>query len=194
MAQYYGPVSVPISSWSAFKNATLGNWYDVDRAYGAQCVDYFKLLNYNLGYPLPYAETGTFGYAYEMWTDPVSRAFNASDKYDYVTNYRALRRGDMIILNANPNSAYGHNAIVDSDPIINPPEMAAGTYYYLVGQNQELPSATQGHEVTRNLFRVDQYFLGAFRLKAWNQGPSPITRRSHFPWYMITRKKLTKRK
>lgn len=39
MAEYTGPVKVDVSSYEAFREATLGNWYDVDGVYGAQCVD-----------------------------------------------------------------------------------------------------------------------------------------------------------
>lgn len=196
MAQYNGPVTVDISSWAAFKNATMGNGYNVDYAYGDQCVDYFKLLNYNLGYPFPYAETGTLGYAYEMWTDPVSKAFNQGTEYDLVTNINDLQIGDMVILGPSSVSEYGHNAIIDSGLITNPSGLT-GVYAYMVGQNQVNPNPTTGHEVTRTLLNVGG-FLGAYRLRRWNQTPPTppiiIHKKTHFPWYLVTRKKLAKRR
>ena len=84
MANYWGPQTVDITSYDTFRNAILNNCYDLDGAFGAQCVDLFKLLNYNVGYPSPYANTGPDGYAYEMWSDATARAWNASDKYDLI--------------------------------------------------------------------------------------------------------------
>lgn len=192
MSQYHGVVQVDVSSWQAFKNATMGNWYDVDGLYGAQCVDYFKLLNYNFGYPLPYADTGTFGTAEGLWADPVARAFNKGSTYNLITRLSDLQIGDMVILGSSTGlGSSGHNGVLDSNLIVNPPG-TTGIFAYLVGQNQVDPNPVTGHEVTRTLINMST-FLGAFRAIPWNSTPpiNPVNSKK-FPWFMITRKKLVK--
>lgn len=193
MTQYNGTVHVDTSSWEKFKAETLGNGYNVDGVFGNQCVDYMKLLSYNLGIVYPYVKTGSLGYAYEIWTDPVSRAFNKGDEYDLITSIAELKVGDMVILGASSAlGEYGHNGILDSKPVVNPVG-TTGVFAYLVGQNQVDPNPTTGHPVTRTYIRLDS-FLGAFRVKKWQTTPTPTlsAKAQHFPWYMVTHKKQLK--
>ena len=183
MAYYYGPTTVDISSYSAFKDAVLGNGWDVDGLYGAQCVVAFMLINYNLGYPSPYAWAGPLGYSYEMWTDTTARARNASDKYDLVYNLSDVQVGDMIVFDSSVGGGYGHNAFAD--------EVYTGQQYIqCLGQNQYGPSFPTGGACF-NVYGISaSAFLGAFRLKQWHSGPQPEPglERGHFPWFLIARK------
>lgn len=198
MAEYTGPVKVDVSSYEAFREATLGNWYDVDGVYGAQCVDYFKLLNYNIGYPSPYAETGPDGYSSEMWSDETSRIWNATGGsstyyYDLITSLEDVKQGDMIILAGAP----GHNAIATTD-YSEHTTVSGRRYMILLGQNQVTPSSTYGHAVTETNLSVES-FIGAFRLKAWQGAtptPTPLDVRRNktsFPWALYARKLRSKR-
>lgn len=196
MAEYTGPVKVDVSSYTAFRNATLGNWYDVDGVYGAQCVDYFKLLNYNIGYSSPYAKTdGVTGYSTTMWTDTTARAWNqtggtSTDYYELITSLEDVKQGDMMIM----TTAYasGHNAIATTD-YSEHTEVDGKIYMVLLGQNQVVPDAKKGEKVTEATVNVSG-FLGAFRLKAWqgsSPSPTPVTvirNETSFPWVLYSNK------
>ena len=186
MTYYYGPQTIDITSYDAFKNAVNGNGYDVDGSYGAQCVDAFMLLNYNLGYSAPYASTGGTGYAYGMWTVDSARTWNASDKYDLIYDKTQIKRGDMIVFAASyyyPTT--GHNAFADED-YTNPSSIR------VLGQNQlygaSFPTGGKCFNVEYTV--LDTLFLGAFRLKQWQQPTPPVKKEAKhkFPWFIYTQK------
>lgn len=188
MAYYYGPQTIDITSYDTFRNAVLGNGYDVDYSYGAQCVDAFMLLNYNLGYVPPYASTGNTGYAYGMWTVESARIWNASDKYDLIYDKTQIKRGDMIVFSASyyyPTT--GHNAFADENYRPNDPD-----HINVLGQNQlfgaSFPTGGKCFNVEETI--LGSLFLGAFRLRQWQQPtpPGPTVRRGKFPWYLVARK------
>ena len=183
MAYYYGPTTVDITSYDTFKAATNGNGWDVDGLYGAQCVDAFMLINYNLGYPAPYAWAGPLGYSYEMWTEPTARARNASDKYDLIYNLSEVKRGDMIVFSSAVGGGYGHNAFADEN-------YNGQAYIQCLGQNQfGAPFPTGG--ACFNVYGIlSSAFLGAFRLKQWQQPtpPTPTTKKHKFPWFIYVNK------
>jgi hypothetical protein len=158
---------VNISSYTAFKNAIMGNGYDVDEVNGYQCVDLAKLLAGNAGRAYPYWKSEPDGYAYEGWTNTSSREYNKGNLFTLVYNKSDVKTGDLVVLNNTSSNPYGHIAFADSD------WDSSTTSAYLVGQNQENPSPTQGHVTTRTLVNVTT-FLGAFRFIAW-QEPTPPT-------------------
>jgi hypothetical protein len=170
-------ISVDISSYDAFRSATLGNGYDVDGVYGYQCVDMAKLLAGNAGRPSPYWLSQPDGYAYEGWTNQASRDYNMADLFDLVTDKSQVRRGDLVVLQNTSSNPYGHIAFADEN-------WSAGTNYaMLLGQNQVNPSATQGHVVTLTSVNVST-FLGAFRFKGWQR---------RFPWFIYYKRLRQKR-
>lgn len=183
MAHYTGLVSVPISSYQVFRDAILGNGYDLDGLFGEQCVDLPKLLAGNAGRPSPYWKSQPDGYAYEGWTNQASREYNAGNLFDLIYNKGDVKRGDVVVLNNTTTNPYGHIAFADSD--WSPAQLTA----MLVGQNQVNPSATVGHLTTLTLVDVST-FLGAFRFKAWEQPtPTPSSKsRNKFPWVLYARK------
>ena len=176
-------VTVDISSYEAFKSATLGNGYDVDDVYGYQCVDLAKLLAGNAGRPSPYWKSGVSGYAREGWTDIESRTYNADTYFNLVYTKGDVKKGDLVVLNATTSNPYGHIAFADSD------WDSSTTTAILLGQNQVDPSATVGHVTTLTNVNVTT-FLGAFRFKAWQDvPPTPTTKtRKKFPFYLYARK------
>lgn len=186
---YYGPVSVDVSSYSAFRSAVIGNGYEFDYLYGCQCVDLAKVLNYNLGYSPPYYDTGGaggVGYAYGGWTVPSARNFNAS-QCQLVYNLSDVKRGDLVIFNGSTDFPSGHVALADED-------YNGGDTLKCLGQNQSsgeiLP---EGGTVVTSVDVGISLFLGAFRYNAWSDTPiPPIFRRGQFPWHLISRKKRNK--
>lgn len=181
-------VNVDISSYDAFRNATMGNGYDIDGFYGYQCWDYGALLWGNIGryghsgtqYAYPYLSTGGTGYAYGIWS---ARTVNASDNFDLIYNLSDVKRGDLVILDRGrfAGDDSGHDAFADED-------YNGTTTMWLVGQNQTNPNPTTGHVVTRNQMSVAK-FLGAFRFKQWAQ-PTPPTptetkKKKGYPWAVL---------
>ena len=178
-------VQVDISSYDAFRAATMGNGYDIDGSYGYQCWDYGALLWGNIGryghpgvpYSYPYLSTGGTGYAYGIWS---ARTQNAAGEFDLVFNLADVKRGDLVILDRGrfQGDVSGHDAYADED-------YDGSGYMWLVGQNQTNPSATVGHVVTRNRMSVAK-FLGAFRYKRWESTPptppTVVKKKKGYPW------------
>lgn len=174
MAHYNGAVDIDISSYDAWRSATLNNSYDMDGFYGCQCWDYCAEFWYNTRhYVYPYLQTGPLGYAYECWT--VSRAINAADQFELVTNLSDVKRGDVVVFNplAGWIGSTGHIAFADED-------YNGSGYLNILGQNQS------GHQYVDIFREKTDSFLGAFRYKGWI-GPTPpphTPRKKKFPWYI----------
>lgn len=173
MAQYYGGVSIPHATYDEFRNATMGNGYDYDMFYGNQCWDYCQELWFQYGM---FLNLGPQGYAYEAWT--VARAQNLGQQFEEITSLADVKRGDCIVWSAAFAQPTGHISFADED-------YDGSGYIWSVGQNQENPSATVGHPVTRDRFYIAPYFLGAFRNKEWKETPPPpppVKKKEKFPW------------
>lgn len=175
-----GYVDLPHDTYSVWKNATLGNEYDLDGAYGCQCWDYASLFWRNVGFGVGYPLTGPQQYASECWT--VSRESNKGDQFDLIYNLNDVKTGDIIVLNGNISNPPGHIAFADED-------YGGGAYIWAIGQNQGgTPSPSGGTAVTRNQLGVGD-FLGAFRYKAWHEvPPTPTLTKTKFPWVLYARK------
>lgn len=186
MPIYSGLVSVPIGSYADFKDAVLGNGYNVDGVYGCQCVDMAKLLAGNAGRQSPYWKSDPDGYAYEGWTNLTNRSYNQAIYFDLVFNKADVRQGDLVVLNNTTSNPYGHIAFADTDWNANT------TSAILLGQNQENPNPTTGHINTLTNVNVTT-FLGAFRFTAWHQPTPPIQRSRRFPWFIYYRRLREKR-
>lgn len=183
MASYTGLVTVDISSFEAFLADVLGNSYDVDGLYGAQCVDMAKLLAGNAGRTSPYWLSRPDGYAYQGWTDIYSREYNGYAYFDFVYDKSAVIVGDLVVLNNTSSNPYGHIAFATTN------WNAGTTVAPLLGQNQENPSATVGYKNTITNVNVTT-FLGAFRFRGWQ---TQDTRKSKFPFYIYARRNRERR-
>lgn len=179
-------VTVDISSYNAFRAATLGNGYDVDGVFGYQCVDLAKLLAGNAGRSYPYWKSDPDGYAYEGWTVTSNREYNAANYFDLVYNKEDVRRGDLVVLRNTTSNPYGHIAFADSNWDANT------TSATLLGQNQVNPNPDTGHVTTLTVVDVTT-FLGAFRFKRWFTVSSHVRRKSKFPFVLYARKLRDKR-
>ena len=177
-----GYTSIPHSTYDEWRNATIGQSYDVDGAFGCQCWDYVAELWYNLGFGTGYPHTGPNLSAYECWT--VSRYQNIGNKFELVELLATVKRGDVVVLNYGrfPGDTTGHIAFADED-------YDGSGQMWLVGQNQVNPSATVGSPVARTRMSVTA-FLGAFRNKEWQVTPPTPTKKKHkFPFFLYTNRR-----
>lgn len=176
MAQYRGYRSVPHATYDQYRNATLGNGYDVDGWYGNQCWDYCALLWYQYGLSLVTKPKG--GGAKDCWL--VSRNTNAKNPFIAVTGVQNIKRGDVIVTNASPWSTTGHICIADE----NYRTSGDRSRIWTVGQ-APLNHGTNG-VVSRDQVNIT-YFLGIFRNTSWQGSPTPPTPPSPTPtqqeWY-----------
>ena len=160
----------------ALNRASQGLGYDVDGFYGMQCWDLAAELWQNIGFGGGYPVTGANHYASECWTN--SKEINKGTEFDLIYDVTALKRGDVIVLDASPISSTGHIAFCD--------ENYNGTNRMnLLGQNQVDPSPTVGHIPTVTNLSISA-FLGAFRYHAWQYEKPP--RKTHFKWVLYARK------
>ena len=176
-----GYTTIPHSSYDEWRAATMGRSFDVDHFAGCQCWDYAAELWYNVGFGTGWPHTGPNLAAYECWT--VSRYQNAGTQFDLVELLALVKKGDVVVLNQGRfvGDTVGHIAFADED-------YDGSGQMWLVGQNQVNPNPTVGSPVARSRMSVTA-FLGAFRLKEWEQPtpPTPTQRKKHkFPWYLYT--------
>lgn len=180
------PTDVDISSYDRFRATTIGRGFDVDGAYGYQCVDLAMVLWGLTGhFPYPYISTGGTGYAYGIW---YANIVNAGTDFDLIYRIEDVKRGDLVILDRGrfTGDVSGHDGYADED-------YDGSGYMWLLGQNQENPNPYTGHVTTRNRMSVAK-FMGAFRYKAWGGGPGPgpePTRKAKkkFPWFIYNQRR-----
>lgn len=169
MAQFNGYVKVAHATYQDFRNATLGNGYNVDQAYGNQCWDFCALLWWQYGLIL---HTGPKGWASECWTS--SRALNAVFPFTQVTKISDIKRGDCVVFKGTSNYPTGHIAFADED------YREGMTRMNFLGQNQGQGSLNPSNIANLSLAN----FIGAFRNSNWvTPKPLPKDEKKHkFPW------------
>ena len=150
---FKGKTKVDVSSYDNFKNAILGNAYDVDNYAGYQCYDLANLFWINACNRWVISATadgGVKGGASGIWG--ARNTNNKGDEFEFITDVNALKQGDIIITN---NGTWGHISFLDSDG-------------YVLGQNQgNTHGAVPGAECKVIKWDYKKYFLGAFRFKKW---------------------------
>ena len=169
MAQFNGYVKVAHATYQDFRDATLGNGYNVDKAYGNQCWDFCALLWWQYGLTL---HTGPRSWASECWT--VSRSLNAVPPFTQVTSVSEIKRGDCVVFKGTSNYPTGHIAFADED------YKEGMTRMNFLGQNQG-----QGSLKPSNIANISlANFIGAFRNSNWSTPkPTPKNDKKHkFPW------------
>ena len=169
MAQFNGYVKVAHATYQQFRDATLGNGYNVDKAYGNQCWDFCALLWWQYGLTL---HTGPKGWASECWT--VSRTLNAVPPFTQVTSISDIKRGDCVVFKGTSNYPTGHIAFADED------YKDGMTRMNFLGQNQGQGSLNPSNIANISLAN----FIGAFRNSNWaTSKPSTKDEKKHkFPW------------
>ena len=167
---------VPHATYDEFKNAVIGHGYNMDGAYGYQCWDGVDLLYDQVGMVFL---TGIQGYASEAWTNAISREANGQFPFSIVNGIQNIKRGDIVMLAANPPAVgtAGHCAFADSN-------YNGTNRLVLLGQNQ----GSGANPTTGTVFNLTEFnissFLGIFRYTPWNS-PTPPTgssKKKHFPW------------
>lgn len=173
MAQYNGYIQVPHASYVIWKDATLGNGYNVDYAYGNQCWDFPALLYFQYGLRLITRQGGN-GTAADCWN--ISRNANSKPPFISLEGVQNIKRGDIIVWNFNQYSSTGHMAFADED-------YNGTNYIQCLGQNQ---GQTSSGPVNLQTLSLDN-FLGVFRNQEWQGGPGPgpepsVRKKTGFPW------------
>lgn len=166
-------IYAPTDSFTAFKEYTLGNCYDVDGAYGSQCWDLASVfwMNYtNNGRVLSTCGTGS---AKGSWN---CKEQNAGDEFELIYDATEIQAGDWLIFGS---GKYGHVG------------MALGTYnngyVTLLGTNQGGSACAGGGSAT-NIINISlNSFIGAFRPKTYikpEPTPTPIPISGCVAWHV----------
>ena len=191
-------VNVDITSYNAFKTATIDNGYNVDGLNGYQAEDLAMLLAGNAGRTAPYwkCNDGSDTNPYFSWSVDSNKTYNVADYFELVYNRDDVQRGDIVILENLVGYSKGHLGFADNN------WGSSTTTAFILGQNQEDVSYTVGDIVTLKLLNVSS-FVGGFRFKAWNSTPPtppptpptpvPETAYKRFNWALISRKLREKR-
>lgn len=148
LGYYY---SVPHDSYDAFRNAVMGNGYDLDGCYGFQCWDGACLLWQQIG---RWLATGN-GAAEGCWR--LKKEENAGGEFDLIYNKSQVKRGDIVVFSC---GQYGHIGFADED-------YNGGTTIRFLGQNQS--SDMKFCVINMNMAT----FMGAFRFHDWIKTPAP---------------------
>ncbi|KGR72911.1 GH25 family lysozyme [Streptococcus phocae subsp. salmonis] len=111
-----------MSTYQEYKNRSLGNAYDIDHFFGAQCWDGYA--DYCIFLGVPYANCTNTGYARDLWEQR-----HANGILNYFDEVNVMEPGDVVIFFVDSNwTPDSHVAIFDSD--------IDGTFGWFLGQNQ----------------------------------------------------------
>lgn len=187
MAQFNGYRPVPHETYDQYRNATIGNGYNVDYYAGNQCWDYCALLWWQYGLDLR-TRVGGNGGAADCWI--LSKNYNARTPFIAVDGVTNIKRGDIIVTNRNRWSTTGHICIADEDFRTSGDQMRIWT----IGQ------APASHGINGVVSR-DQvnlgYFLGIFRNTRWQGSPTPpspvVYNKGKYNFVLFNRRKRQER-
>ena len=163
MAHYVGFVSIPHGSYQEWRDATLGNGYDIDGWWGEQCWDYCAIFyrQYNLTL---YTGDGT---AAGCWL--LMRGMNAVMPFVEVTRVQDIKRGDILVFARTPFNYAGHISFADADYNQSYIDYRGIRRLPCLGQNQE--GNGSGSPASVNDLNIGE-FIGGFRNTYW-EGSSP---------------------
>ena len=126
-----------------WRDMTIGKTYDIDKAYGAQCWDYFAYFVMYFGLPIS-THCSLTGYVCDLWR--LRNSYGYSEYFDYITDAAKLEPGDWVIWDQGSSHPYSHVAMYMTGPVE-------------LGQNQGSAYVTEKTTVWD--------MLGAFRFKGW---------------------------
>lgn len=173
MAHYTGYLEVPHATFQEWRDATIGNGYNVDYYWGEQCWDYVALLYWQYGLTLVTKAGG--GGAQDCWL--VSRQQNSQPPFESLTGKQNIKRGDILVWG---NMSVGHIAFADEDFNPNDPNNIMS-----LGQNQAGNGSGWPVNVVKHTLNG---FLGIFRNTEWTSSPTPpptpteTVRKKKFPF------------
>ena len=164
MAHYVGCVSIPHGSYQEWRDATLGNGYDLDGWWGEQCWDYCAIFyrQYNLTL---YTGDGT---AAGCWL--LMRGMNAVMPFVEVTRVQDIKRGDILVFARTPSNYAGHICFADSDYSQSYVDGQGIRRLPCLGQNQT--GTGSGSPASVNDLNIGE-FIGGFRNTYWQGTPEP---------------------
>lgn len=158
------PSIVNHDTYLDFKNATIGQGWDMDSYGGCQCWDGVDLIYYQYGQMLSTANTGS---VYNCWLNDSARAINGSGEFEIVSDINNIKQGDIVVLRATQDVPDGHIAFADED-------YNGGSALNLYGTNQyPYTSPDGGQFVVTTFSNFSGLFLGGFRNKNWST-PTPV--------------------
>lgn len=139
-------------TYQDFKNAVLGNGFDIDGYYGAQCWDGYAYYCKFLG--VPYANCTTSGYVKDIWENRHTNGI-----LDYFDEVSVMQEGDIAVFREVAGvTPVSHIAIFDSD--------IDGVNGYFLGQNQDgAPYPSGGKVFNLTVLPYSATFDTAFRPK-----------------------------
>lgn len=167
-------IYAPTETFTAFKDYTFGNCYDVDGYYGSQCWDLAALFWENYTNDGRVMSTCGTGAAKGAWN---CKEQNAGDEFALVYDASEIQAGDWVIFGS---GQYGHVG------------MAMGSYnngyVTLLGQNQGGANCTNGGSAT-NIINISlNSFVGAFRPKSYikpDPQPEPLPVSNCVEWHVL---------
>ena len=172
MSYSTGYVTLPVTSYNAWKNATNGNGYNYDNSYGCQCYDLAVEFWWNVGFPQGYPIISSSS-AYTMWNNrEQNKEYNGVVYFDLIYNLNDVKQGDVLVYAGTNSNPYGHVGFADQDYDTWTPDPSEPYEFPILSQNNGGTPAAQGGAYT-NVHGYDtRLFLGAFRLKSWY--PTPV--------------------
>ena len=187
MAQYNGYVRVPHGSYQQWRDATLGNGYDVDGWFGDQCWDFCALLYRQYGLTLVTKAGG--GGAVDCWR--VSRYVNSQPPFESFTGVQNIKRGDILVFNATQYNSAGHICFADADYKDSYIDYRGIRRLPCLGQNQR--GNGSGYPVTVDDLNLGE-FLGIFRNMEWRGDtptptPEAVYNRNRYNFVLFNRRK-----
>ncbi|MBO7731343.1 MAG: CHAP domain-containing protein [Methanobrevibacter sp.] len=190
MAKYTGYVTLPIESYTNWKNAVNGNGYDVDSSYGCQCWDLASEFWWNVGFPQNYPII-TSSSAYTMWENRQQNiGYNGTIYFDLITSVNDIQLGDIVVFNYNSTNPYGHVGFADTNYSSWTPDPSQPYEFPVLSENNGGTPDPSGGAYT-NVHGYDiRLFLGAFRYREWHTTPPtpPSQSKSKFPFVLYARR------
>ena len=186
--KYYGYVSIPHETYFQWKSNVNGNGYDFDYTYGCQCYDLAAEFWWNVGFPPGYPII-TNSSAYTMWANRNDNiSYNGTTYFDLIYDVNDIKTGDIIVFNYTSYNEFGHVGFADVDYSSWQPDPNQPFEFPILSENNGGTPDPEGGAYT-NVHGYDiRLFLGAFRYREWEVGPTPTRRKTHFPWVLRFRK------
>ena len=145
-----------MATYNDFYNQVIGNAYNIDGAYGAQCWDGAAYYERWLGYPV--INCTNTGYARDVWEQRHSNGI--LNNFDEV---EIMQPGDIAVFAVTDYTPYSHIAIFHSD--------AGNGGGYFLGQNQGgTPDGQGGSAFNLCWLPYSSTYPTAFRPKAFSGG------------------------
>lgn len=188
MAKYTGYVTIPHGTYTEWRNAVNGNFYDADQLYGCQCMDLAMEFWYNVGFPQAYPHTST-GNADGVWSlRSENLSYMGTTYFQTINDINDVLEGDIICYNSSP---YGHIGFANINYQDWVPDPEHPNEFPILSQNNGGTPDPSGEGTNVNIAGYDiSYFQGAFRYLPWHATPPQpgYDRRSNFPWVLYARK------